>query len=106
MTRLLLGLLLGLCTSAIPASAEEAISNRVRITTDRLDLVFSVEGAVPVMWRACHPSCAPADAGGGTSVRFTSPGDPPQPRLILQGPAALVDLQRLRFTAALTGASA
>jgi YidC/Oxa1 family membrane protein insertase len=98
---LLLGLLLGLCASALPASAEEAGADRVRVTTDRLDLVFSLNGASPVMWRACYPSCPLADAGGGTSVRFTGPGDPPQARVILRGPASPLDLSRLPFTAAL-----
>ena len=85
----------------LPASAEEVSADRVHVTTERLDLVFSFEGASPVAWRACHPSCARADAASGKSVRFTGPDDPPQPRLILRGPTALVDFQRLRFTAAL-----
>ena len=70
--------------------------------TSRLDLVLSLDGANPVAWRACHPSCARADIGQGTSVRFTALADPPQSRLYLRGPGAPVDLQALRFTADLT----
>src|SRR5712691_287119 len=85
-----------------PVSAEEAGGNRVRVTTNRLDLVFSLDGASPVTWRACHPSCAQADAAAGTSVRFTGNDDPPQARVILRGPGPAVDLQGLRFTADLS----
>lgn len=57
-------------------------------------------------WRACHPSCAQADAASGTSVRFTGAGDPPQARLVLRGPGpspgSSIDLQRLRFSAVVT----
>ena len=93
------GLLLLACAIALPVSADETDGNRVRVTTSRLDLVFSLEGASPVAWRACHPSCAQADVGQGTSVRFTGPDDPPQARLYLRGPGPPVDLQGLRFTA-------
>jgi YidC/Oxa1 family membrane protein insertase len=72
------------------------------VTTSRLDLVFSLDGASPVAWRACHPSCAQADAGQGTSVRFTGRDDPPQARLYLRGPGQPVDLEGLRFAAELT----
>jgi YidC/Oxa1 family membrane protein insertase len=72
------------------------------VTTRRLDLVFSLDGASPVAWRACHPSCAQADVGQGTSVRFTGRDDPPQARLYLRGPGPPVDLERLSFTADLT----
>ena len=101
MTPLLTGLLLVLWAS-LPASAEVADRDRVRLTTDRLDLVFSLEGASPIGWRACHPSCALADRASGTSVRFTGPDDRPQPRLVLRDPAAPLDLGRLRFSAAIT----
>ena len=101
-TRPLLGLLIFVCAIALPASADELSGDRVRITTNRLDLVFSLDGASPVAWRACHPSCALADVGQGTSVRFTGPDDPPQARLYLRGPGPPVDLQGLRFTAELT----
>jgi YidC/Oxa1 family membrane protein insertase len=69
------------------------------VTTSRLDLVFPLDGASPAEWRACHPSCAQADAGQGTSVRFTGRDDPPQARLYLRGPGPPVDLHGLRFTA-------
>jgi YidC/Oxa1 family membrane protein insertase len=55
-----------------------------------------------VTWRACHPSCALADAGSGTSVQFTGGDDPPQSGLTLLGPPAPLDLRRLRFSAAVT----
>jgi YidC/Oxa1 family membrane protein insertase len=99
---LLLGLLAGLCVSVINASAEEMGAGRVRVTTDRLDLLFSLEGASPVEWRACYPSCAPADAATARSIRFTGPDDRPQPRLILRGPTTLVGFPPLRFTGTLT----
>jgi YidC/Oxa1 family membrane protein insertase len=85
-----------------PARPVRADASRVRVTTDRLDVTFGLDGARPVEWRACHPSCARADEGSGTSVRFTAEPDPPQARLALLGPGVPVDLQRLRFTAALT----
>ena len=101
-TRPLLGLLLLVCATAFPASADELGGDRVRITTNRLDLVFSQDGASPVAWRACHPSCAQADVGQGTSVRFTGRDDPPQARLYLRGPGPPVDLEGLRFAADLS----
>ncbi|HJW64157.1 MAG TPA: hypothetical protein VJ849_11710, partial [Actinomycetes bacterium] len=73
----LVGLLLLAGAIAGPAAAEETSPSRVRLTTDRLDLVFALEGAGPVAWRACHPSCARADRASGTSVRFTGADDPP-----------------------------
>jgi YidC/Oxa1 family membrane protein insertase len=101
-TGALVGLLLLASAIAGPVAAEEASPGRVRLTTDRLDLVFALEGAGPVAWRACHPSCARADGASGTSVRFTGADDPPPARLTLRGPGPAVDLQRLRFTAAVT----
>lgn len=74
------------------------------MTTSRLDLVFSLDGANPVAWRACHPTCAQADLGQGTSVRFTGRDDPPQARLYLRGPGPAVDLQTVRFAADLSEA--
>lgn len=61
--------------------------------------MFSLDGASPVTWRACHPSCALADAGSGTSLRFTGPDDPPQSPLTFRDGASIVDLRRQRFTA-------
>jgi YidC/Oxa1 family membrane protein insertase len=102
----LLGVLLLVCAIAPSASTGEPASDRVHITTSDLDLVFTLDGASPETWRACHPSCAQADSASGTSIRFTGPDDPPQPRFILRGagsPTGLsVDLQRLRFTASVT----
>ena len=100
--RPLVGLLLLAGVIASPVAADETGPTRVRLTTDQLDLVFALEGASPVAWRACHPSCALADGPSGTSVRFTGADDPPQARLSLRGPGPAVDLQRLRFTAAVT----
>jgi YidC/Oxa1 family membrane protein insertase len=95
---LLVGLLLG--AIATPIAAEETESGRVRVTADRLDLVFSLNGARPVLWRACHPSCAQDGRALGTSVRLTGPDDPSLVRLAFRGLDAPLDLQRLRFTAA------
>jgi YidC/Oxa1 family membrane protein insertase len=98
----LLGLLVFVGLIVPPVAAEEAGRNRVHVATKRLDLLFSLDGASPVSWRACHPSCAQADTAGGTSVHFTGDDDPPQARLILRGPGPAVDLRDLRFTADLT----
>ena len=62
------------------------------MATERLDLVVSLEGASPIMWRA---------RADRASVSFSSEGEP-QARLVLHGAGPPVDLQRLRFTAALT----
>jgi YidC/Oxa1 family membrane protein insertase len=69
------------------------------VATARLDVVFSVESGSPVAWRACHPSCAAADAGAGTSMSFTGPGDPAQARFALRGVGAPVDLDHLAYVA-------
>ena len=95
---------------APPAAAGEAASDRVHLATSRLDLDFALDGANPVAWRACHPSCAQADAASGSSIRFTGSDDPPPPRLVLRDVASShgpsVDLQRLRFTAAVSESAA
>ena len=83
-------------------AADEPGAGRVRVTTDRLDVTFALEGGSPVQWRACHPACARAGAGAGTSVDFNGFEDPPQARLVLHGAGAPVDVSRLPFTAALT----
>jgi YidC/Oxa1 family membrane protein insertase len=98
----LLGLLLLGGVLAGPVSAAELAGDRVRLTTKHLDLVFALDGASPVQWRACHPSCAQADRASGTAVRFTGADDPPQARLSLRGSGLPVDLQHARFTADLT----
>jgi YidC/Oxa1 family membrane protein insertase len=97
-----LGLLLLAGAIASPVAAGETSTARVHLTTDQLDLVFDLDGASPVAWRACHPSCAQADGASGATVRFTGADDPPQARLSLRGPGPAVDLQRLRFTAVVT----
>jgi hypothetical protein len=101
-TRPLVGLLLLVSAIASPVAADETGTTRVRLTTDRLDLLFALDGASPVAWRACHPSCALVEGASGSSVRFTGADDPPQARLSLRGPGPAPDLQRLRFTAAVT----
>src|SRR5258705_342650 len=83
---LLVGLLLLAGAVAGAVAADEASADRVRVTTDRLELVFALDGAGPVAWRACHPSCTQADAGSGTAVRFTGADDPPQAPLRLPRP--------------------
>jgi YidC/Oxa1 family membrane protein insertase len=98
----LLGLLVFLGPIVRPVSAEEAGDDRVHIATKRLDLVFSLDGASPVSWRACHPSCARTEEAAGASVCFTGDDDPPPARLYLRGPGPAVDFQGLRFRASLT----
>src|SRR5260370_33316508 len=81
-----------------PGVSADGTGERVRVATERLEIVLALDGGRPVTWRACRPSCLRADAASGTSIRFTGGGDGPQPRLILHGPAAPSDLGRLRFT--------
>ena len=88
-------LVYAICAVVAPVSADET----VRVTTDRLDLVISLDGANPVVWRACYPSCARADAGAGTSVRFVDENEPPMIRVIGPNFDSPVDLQRLRYVA-------
>jgi YidC/Oxa1 family membrane protein insertase len=52
------------------SAAGGSTGDRIDITTERLQLVFSPAVPVPLVWRACHPSCAAADIGAGTSIRF------------------------------------
>jgi YidC/Oxa1 family membrane protein insertase len=90
-----------LCTmgaAVAPVSAADMPGGSVRVTGDRLELVVALDGAAPVEWRACHPSCAMADAGSGTSVRFADADHVPI-RLIIRDLEPPVDLQRLRFSA-------
>jgi hypothetical protein len=59
--------------------------DRVRVTPNQLDLVFSLDGASPVVWRACHPSCS-ASGPASTSVGFTGEGSAAgAPRLRVPG---------------------
>ena len=105
MTARLLGVLVAwLCAiAAVPAPifADQLQAGAVRVTTEQLELTFAVDGAVPVAWRACHPSCTRADAGDGKSVRFVGEGEPPVILLRVRDTEPPVDLQRLRFTVAL-----
>jgi YidC/Oxa1 family membrane protein insertase len=97
-------LLFCLCAlAATPARilAAESQAGDVRLTAEQLELTLAVEGAVPVAWRACHPSCARADAGDGKSLRFDGEGEPPVIRLRIRDTDPPVDLQRLRFAAVL-----
>ena len=83
-----------------PLSAGELAGERIRITTRRLDLTFALDGANPVVWRACYPSCSAGDDHRLTSVRFADDQDAPQARLQLRGEGLPpIDLERLRFTA-------
>jgi YidC/Oxa1 family membrane protein insertase len=88
--------------TAASVSADEVRAESVRVVGDRLDLVIARDGATAVEWRACHPSCTKADAGAGTSVRLVGAGDPPAIRLIVRDLEPPVDLQRVRFSVALT----
>src|SRR5262249_49758583 len=81
-----------------PVSPPARDADRLRLTTERLDLVFALEGATPISWRACHPSCAAAN-GRAVSISFAGAQDPPQARLRLTGAGTAIDLDRLRFTA-------
>ena len=88
-------LLLGaMCAAAAPVSAEQAGSGIVRVVGDRLNLVIALEGAAPVEWRACHPSCTNADAGTGTAVWLIGAGDPAI-RLVVRDLDPPLDLQGL-----------
>jgi YidC/Oxa1 family membrane protein insertase len=102
---ILLAVVLLAAVPARPSAADETEGGRVRVATERLEIVLALEGARPVTWRACRPSCLRADAGSGTSAGFTAEGGPPEPRLVLHGPAGPIDLGRLRFTADLGEAS-
>jgi YidC/Oxa1 family membrane protein insertase len=87
-----------LAAAPVPRIAADEAGGRVRVAARRLEIVLALDGARPVTWRACRPSCLGADAGSGTSMRFTGEGGAPQPRLVLHGPGGPIDLDRLRFT--------
>jgi YidC/Oxa1 family membrane protein insertase len=91
-----------MCAAATPVRAQEPRGATVRVVGDRQDLVIGRDGAMPVEWRACYPSCAAADAGGGASVRLVGAGDPAAIQLVVPDLDPPVDLQRLRFSVALT----
>jgi YidC/Oxa1 family membrane protein insertase len=96
-----IGLLLAAMLVALPAPAGAQPAGPVRVVTERLEVVIDPAGGRPILWRACRPSCLRADAGSGTAVRFTAPGEASQPRLVLHTPAGRVPLDGLRFTAEL-----
>lgn len=82
---------------AAPAAADED-AGRVRLATERLEVVLALDGGRPVSWRACRPTCRAADAGSGVSLPFAAPGDEaPIPRFVLHGPQGPIDPGRLRF---------
>jgi YidC/Oxa1 family membrane protein insertase len=82
-------LLLGACALLGPVAAVAGDGERVRVATSRLEVVLALAGGDPVAWRACHPSCAAADAGRGSSMRFAAEGEPPALRVILPGSETL-----------------
>ena len=92
--------LLGAMGAAVSSASGGAPGGTVRIAGDRLDLVVALEGAVPVEWRVCHPSCAEADAGSAKAVGFGDTDRPPI-RLIIRDLEPPIDLLRLRFAAEL-----
>ena len=96
--RSLLGLLALAGVEAPHAVAADVAADTIQVSTRRLDLEFSLDAATPVTWRACHPSCADADRGSGTHIRFVDRQGPPLIRLFLRTGGAAIDLQRLRFT--------
>jgi YidC/Oxa1 family membrane protein insertase len=55
---------------AAPDVSPTTTPDRRHVGTDTLELDFSPSLAAPVLWRACHPTCAAADASSGTSIRF------------------------------------
>lgn len=73
--------------------------DRIDITTERLQLVVSPSVPVPLVWRACHPSCAAADIGSGTSIRFTVAA---RTHVTLPSAARDVGLSRAPVAAAVT----
>jgi YidC/Oxa1 family membrane protein insertase len=91
-------LLCAMGAAVASVAAEEAPGGSIRLAGDRLELTIALEGAAPIAWRACHPSCAGADAGSGTFVQFADAGHPAI-RLVVRDLEPPVDLQRLRFVA-------
>jgi len=65
-------LLVGACALGFPSAASGSTTPaRIDVTTDTLQVVFSPSVSAPLAWRACRPSCAAADGGSGTAIRFT-----------------------------------
>ena len=75
-------------------AAGQAASEPVDVKAESLQLEFAPSAPAPVSWRACHPSCAAADGGSGTSIRFVGPGDGPQPRVTLVGAGTTLEPSR------------
>src|SRR5262245_57946818 len=94
-----IALLCAMGAAASSVAADEVRGGRVRLAGNRVELVIALSGAAPVDWRACHPSCARADAGSGSSVRFVTDGDSPPIRLIIRDLEPPIDLQALRYSA-------
>ena len=90
-----------ICAAATPVLAQQPRGTTVRVAGNRLDLVLARDGANPVEWRACYPSCAAADARTGASVWLVRAGDPAI-RLVVRDLDRPVDLQRSRFSVDLT----
>jgi len=95
-------LLCAMCVAASPIHADEVPGRRVRVAGERVELVISLDGAIPVDWRACYPSCAKADTGAGSFVRFVGDGDPSPIGLVIQDLVPPVDLQALGYSADVT----
>jgi YidC/Oxa1 family membrane protein insertase len=91
-------LLCATCAVAAPGFAQPQRADTVRVVGDRLELTIALDGATPVAWRACHPSCAKADSEVGTSVRLLGEGDPRAIRLVVRDLDPPVDLQSGRFS--------
>ena len=56
--------------AGVPPAAAATPADRIQVSGENLELALSRTAAAPPLWRACYPSCADADAGAGTSVRF------------------------------------
>jgi len=95
-------LLWAMCAAASPVAADEVRGGRVRLAGNRAELVIALDGGTPVDWRACHPSCARADAGSGSALRFVTDGDPSPIRLIIRDLEPPIDPTALRYSAELS----
>ena len=90
--------LVGAMGATASSAAGGAPGDTVRIAGNRVNLTVALEGAAPVEWRVCHPSCTGVDAGTAKAVRFGDADHPPI-RLIIRDLEPPIDLQRLRFAA-------
>lgn len=96
---MIVALLLAAVLAAPARPAAAGSGDEVRVVTERLELTVALDGARPLVWRACRPSCLQADRGDGTAVRLIAPGDGSEVRLALDGPSGPLVLDRLRFAA-------